>query len=161
MQITELENDKRREQEHNRQLLQQLRNDKEEEKPKSVPMEGVEEDISTQSSDAAQQVSNPDPRFQKLLDLRKRLRRSVFKDGNEVSCNCCYVLSQTNCFFQYADDTSAIMKQVEEFEDVTFELVKASYFNINLSMIIGLTKQFTTIGNQYGSSFEADCTTTI
>lgn len=88
MQITELENDKRREQEHNRQLLQQLRNDKEEEKPKSVPMEGVEEDISTQSSDAAQQVSNPDPRFQKLLDLRKRLRRSVFKGGNEVSFSC-------------------------------------------------------------------------
>lgn len=89
MQITELENDKRREQEHNRQLLQQLRNDKEEEeKPKSVPMEGVEEDVSTQSSDAAQQASNPDPKFQKLLDLRKRLRRSVFKGGNEV-CSIC------------------------------------------------------------------------
>lgn len=88
MQITELENDKRREQEHNKQLLQQLRNDKEEEeKPKSVPMEGVEEDVSTQSSDAGQQPSNPDPRFQKLLDLRKRLRRSVFKGGNEVCCN--------------------------------------------------------------------------
>ena len=68
--------------------MQQLRNDKEEEKPKSVPMEGVEEDISTQSSDTAQQASNPDPRFQKLLDLRKRLRRSVFKGGNEV-CHIC------------------------------------------------------------------------
>ncbi|KAJ8661752.1 hypothetical protein O0I10_002559 [Lichtheimia ornata] len=117
--ITELENDKRREQEHNKQLLQQLRNDKEEEeKPKSVPMEGVEEDVSTQSSDAGQQPSNPDPRFQKLLDLRKRLRRSVFKGGNE-----------------YADDTSAIMKQVEEFEDVTFELVKETNMGRLLKLI--------------------------
>ncbi|KAI8144057.1 kinesin motor domain-containing protein [Fennellomyces sp. T-0311] len=119
--IAELENDKRREQESNRQLSQQLRLNEQLKVPD--PME--EDELPTlQKAESAMDLDAKDPKFIELLDLRKRLRRSVFKGGEE-----------------YDEDTGDVMKQVEEFEGVTFELIKETNMGRLLKLIA--QKKFT------------------
>ncbi|KAI9484744.1 kinesin motor domain-containing protein [Zychaea mexicana] len=116
--IAELEGDKRREQDTNRQLTQQLREREQEQLKRPAPA-ALKRQISEMDVDTNINSSeHKDPKFQEMLELRKRLRRSVFKNGKE-----------------YAEDAGDVMKQVEEFEGVTFELIKETTMGRLLKLI--------------------------
>ncbi|CEG78444.1 hypothetical protein RMATCC62417_13052 [Rhizopus microsporus] len=108
--ITELEKDKQKQQEHIQELyreVNQLRlvaQEKTEKGQKVESMQSMEVDASTATTTTIQK----DPVFDRFLDLRKKLRRSIFR-GEE-----------------YSHDADVIMGEIEQFQDVTFELVKVN-----------------------------------
>lgn len=60
--------------------------------------------------------------FEKFLDLRKKLRRSIFRD-DEVRVLLKKKKSVLK-FKQYSHDAEVIMSEIEQFKGVTFDLVK-------------------------------------
>ncbi|KAG1056620.1 hypothetical protein G6F43_001499 [Rhizopus delemar] len=112
--ISLLEKSKQKQQEYIRQLHQDLKEkdqktkeeEKQEEKERNIPME-VDEHAPTMKN----------PLFEKFLELRKKLRRSIFR-GEE-----------------YSHDADVIMGEIEQFEQVTFELVKETNMGKLLKLI--------------------------
>jgi hypothetical protein len=112
--ITELEKDKQKQQEHIQELyreVNQLRlvaQEKTEKEQKVESMQSMEVDASTATTTTTTTTIQEDPVFDRFLDLRKKLRRSIFR-GEE-----------------YSHDADVIMGEIEQFQDVTFELVKVN-----------------------------------
>ncbi|KAI8374523.1 kinesin motor domain-containing protein [Radiomyces spectabilis] len=153
--IADLEKDKRREQEATRQLMQDLKErdkmveelskrpapvpDRMEEdnpflepsRPEPPKAGGWEDSQGSRSMDVDMEdpFNQPTKRsssnavFQRFLDLRKRLRRSIFKTE------------------EYSPEADVILREVEQFKDVTFELVKETNMGKLLKLIA--KKEFT------------------
>ncbi|KAL1926583.1 hypothetical protein VTP01DRAFT_5704 [Rhizomucor pusillus] len=123
--ISQLESEKRQEQESVRRLAEQLReqtnanNERNEDTAHNRPdpentrssvfrkdPSFMDLDNEDSAAENLQREDKKDEKFKQMLELRKQLRRSVFK-GKE-----------------YSPDADSIMSQVENFDGVTFELVK-------------------------------------
>ncbi|CEG75644.1 Putative Kinesin family member 20/23 [Rhizopus microsporus] len=118
--ITELEKDKQKQQEHIQELYREVNQlklvaqEKTEKEQKVESMQSMEVDASTATTTT---IIQKDPVFDRFLDLRKKLRRSIFR-GEE-----------------YSHDADVIMGEIEQFQDVTFELVKETNMGKLLKLI--------------------------
>ncbi|CAO3697211.1 unnamed protein product [Rhizopus stolonifer] len=122
--ISTLEKEKQKYQEHIRQLCQAVKEKEEaaeevKEETKVTKEESVEEGEprTPMDIDEQQPKSNKNPVFEQYLELRKRLRRSIFR-GEE-----------------YSHDADVIMGEIESFDGVTFELVKETNMGKLLKLI--------------------------
>lgn len=118
--IAELEKDKQKQQEHIQELYREVNRlrlvaqEKTEKEQNAESMQSMEVDSSTAAAAAAATTTTTiqkDPVFDRFLDLRKKLRRSIFR-GEE-----------------YSHDADVIMGEIEQFQDVTFELVKVNKYD--------------------------------
>ncbi|ORE19140.1 kinesin-domain-containing protein [Rhizopus microsporus] len=105
--IAELEKDKQKQQEHIQELYREVN------RLRLVAQEKTEKEQNAESM----QSMEKDPVFDRFLDLRKKLRRSIFR-GEE-----------------YSHDADVIMGEIEQFQDVTFELVKETNMGKLLKLI--------------------------
>ncbi|KAG1172817.1 hypothetical protein G6F70_006215 [Rhizopus microsporus] len=81
-------------------------------------------------------LSDGDEAFASFLRLRKQLRRSIFKkDVVSSDASSCYRIRYLHLIDKLCEDTDAIMKQIEAFEGVTFDLAKETKMGKLLKVI--------------------------
>ncbi|KAI9269864.1 kinesin motor domain-containing protein [Sporodiniella umbellata] len=124
--LTRLEGEKQEHQEHIRRLYQKKKEQEVEAEGQPAEKVTLEEakDERTQEEEprvceetSERMTTNKSPLFEKYLELRKKLRRSIFR-GEE-----------------YSHDADVIMEEIEGFPDVTFELVKETNMGKLLKLI--------------------------
>lgn len=65
--------------------------------------------------------------FEEFLDLRKKLRRSIFRGEEVFVQGLCVSVGWVLTAWQYSHDADVIMGEIERFPHVTFDLVKVGY----------------------------------
>ncbi|KAI9485564.1 MAG: kinesin motor domain-containing protein [Benjaminiella poitrasii] len=121
--IAELQKDKQRQQERLSQLTAQI--SEKDATIESLRLPDAAEQVATTTATTitttvpnTQPVDRTSPTFIKFLDLRRKLRRSIFR--NE----------------EYSHDADVLMAEIEQFKDVTFPLVKETSMGKLMKLIV-------------------------
>lgn len=130
MQITELEKDKQKQQEMIRTLLVETKEkdtliDTLQSTETTMEEQNIEKSTSSMEFDTA---PVKDDTFNQFLELRKKLRRCIFKNPAEVrTLNSSVYPFLIIINIKYPKtETDAVLKEIENFKGVTFELVKVT-----------------------------------